>query len=72
MSSELGLTDQLQLDPGVPGGRDLVVHPAPVLPTVLPHQPLDGEVGLAVPRSLLVVDEASVAQPWVLPVVAGA
>ena len=30
------LTDKFELDPGVPGGGRLVVHPAPVLATV-PH-----------------------------------
>ena len=30
------LTDKFELDPGVPGGRGVVVHPAPVLATV-PH-----------------------------------
>ena len=48
------LTDKFELDPGVPGGRGVVVHPAPVLAAVPGCDRLDVEVGLAAVRALLV------------------
>ena len=67
------LTDQLELDPGVPGGRGLVVHPAPVLAAVPRHHRVQVEGGAAGVRALLVVDVASLRQhPLVFPVLASA
>ena len=66
------LTDKFKLDPGVPGGRHLVVHPAPVLAAVPRDQPLQVEVGLADPGRVLVQHVAPVSQGLVvLPVLAG-
>ena len=65
------LTDQLELDPGVPGGGGLVVHPAPVLAAVTRHHRVEVEGGAAGVRGLLVVDVASLRQhSLVLPVLA--
>ena len=60
------LTDKFELDPGVPGGRGVVVHPAPVLATVPSYDWLNVEVGLAAVGALLIEDVAPVAKSSVI------
>ena len=63
------LTDKFELDPGVPGGGGLVVHPAPVLPAVPRHHRVEVEGGAAGVRRLLIVDITSLCQhSFVFPV----
>ena len=71
ITTTLQPTHELQFDPGVPGGRHLVVHPAPVLAPVPRHHRVQGEEGLADPGRLLVQDVAALSQALVvLPVLA--